>query len=72
MREDRDRPVGDVDALDLSLVEVVGDDGVASAGIGILADPARTEHLAIADLQQTPFEFVGHAVPLRWVWVLFK
>ena len=37
-----------------------GDDRVAGAEIGILADPARAQHSTIADFEQTTFQVVAH------------
>ena len=60
MRNKRQRAPGHIDSFDRSLVEVVGDYGVAGPVVGILADPAGTENAAVADFEETPFEVVCH------------
>jgi hypothetical protein len=57
----RDRSARHVDAVDRSLVEMPGDDGVAGAVVRILSDPARAQHAAVANLQQASFEVIRHA-----------
>jgi hypothetical protein len=44
-----------IHAVDSPRVYTPRDDGVAGAVIGILAYPARTEDLAIADLEQMAY-----------------
>ena len=63
VRDHCDRPAGHVDAIDRALVETPGDDRVAGAVVGILADPARAEHTAIADFEQASFEVIRHECP---------
>ena len=61
MRDDRDRSVGDVDTIDrAAFVEAPADDRIASAEVGVLADPARAQDTAVADFQQTAFEVITH------------
>ena len=50
----------DVDALDLALDDAIGQRAPAGAVVGILADPAGAEDVAIADLQQVAFEPISH------------
>ena len=54
-----ERQAAHVDAADRALVEVVGDDGLAGALIGILSDPARTQRVARADLEQRALQLVA-------------
>jgi len=66
-----------VDATDRAAVEVVGIEGVACPAVGVLADPAGTQHSAGACLEQRAFELVDdlgrvsgrtHGIPFRsWV-----
>src|SRR6185369_3123716 len=51
VRDHRDRPAGDVDAVDRPLVEMPRNDRVAGAEVRILADPARTQHATVADFE---------------------
>ena len=44
-------PAGDIDPIDRAPVEMIGQHRVAGAVVGILADPARAQHAAIADFQ---------------------
>src|SRR5215813_7742776 len=60
VRDHREGRSRHVDVVDLSLVEVPGDDGVAGAVVGIFADPARAEHATVADFEQTSFKVVCH------------
>jgi len=64
VRDQRNRMAGDVDAVDRALVEMPGNDGVAGAEVGILADPAWAQHATIADLEQSSFQMIGHGFPL--------
>jgi hypothetical protein len=41
----------DVHAVDLASVDVVGHDRVAGAVVGVLADSAGTQHVAVTHLQ---------------------
>src|SRR5690606_61376 len=63
MRDHRDGPAGDIDAVDRALVEVPGDDRVAGAEIRILANPARAQHAAVAHFEQASLEVIGHGIP---------
>jgi hypothetical protein len=56
-----EREAAHVDAADPSLVEVVGDDRLADAAVGVLADPARAQHVAGADLEQRALQLVALA-----------
>src|SRR5262249_4443949 len=70
-REDVARQLGDVDdvqpadidTVDLALVEVVADEGVAGAVVGVLADPAGAQHVARAGLEQRAGQAVDDAGP---------
>ena len=53
----------DIHALDLAFLDMPPEGPVAGAEIGILPDPARTEHLAGADFQETSFQFVRQIYP---------
>jgi len=53
---------GDVDAVDRTLVEMPGNNCVAGAEVGILADPAWAQHAAIADFEQPSFQMISHAL----------
>ena len=64
MRDQRNRVPRNVDTFNRALVEAPRDDRVASAEIGIFADPARTQHSAVAHFEQAPFEMVGHHASL--------
>ena len=50
----------DIDALDLALDDAIGERAAAGAVVGILADPAGAEDVAIADLQQIALEPISH------------
>ncbi len=54
---------GYVDVADLSLVEMPGDDRVTGPVVGILPDPARAQHAAVADFEQATCELIGHGSP---------
>src|ERR671917_1968691 len=68
----------DVHAVNGALVDVVGHYGVAGAVVGVLANPAGTQHVAVADLQYAPFQLIGHFACLLpptlpwWVIVLIR
>ena len=53
-------PAADVDAVDRALVDAPRDDRVAGAVVGILADPARAQDAAVADLEKTTFQVIAH------------
>jgi hypothetical protein len=59
VRDHRDRPAGDIDAVDGSGVEMVGQYRVASAVVGVIPDPARALEAAIAHFEQTPVEVIA-------------
>src|SRR4029453_9046916 len=58
-----DRAAGDVDTVDGAFVEVPSNDGVAGAVVGILANPARAQHPAVANFEKSAFEMVSHVYP---------
>ena len=60
MRGSGDRHAGHVDSIDRAFVHAPRHDGVAGAVVGVLADPAGTQDVAIADFQQTTFEVIAH------------
>ena len=51
---------GDIDAVDIPLVEMPGDDGVARTVIRVLADPAWAQDTTVANFEQPSFEMVCH------------
>ena len=57
---DGHRQAADVDAFDRALLDAPGDHGVAGLVVGVLADPARAQHVAGADLQQPSLDLVRH------------
>ena len=57
---DRHRQPADVDALDRALLDAPGDHRVAGLVVRVLADPARAQDVAGADLQQPAFDLVRH------------
>src|SRR5262249_14828218 len=59
------RQAGDRDLVDCAaLVEMVGERRLAGAVIRILADPARTQDVAIAHLEQASLEVIAHGFTL--------
>ncbi len=68
MHRQGDRPIRHVDALDGAAVDVPGERRVTGAAVGVLANPARTEHVAAAHFEQLALDFVGHRCPvLPWL-----
>src|SRR5262245_15806619 len=59
---DGDRQPADVDAFDRALLDTPGNRRVARLVVGVLADPARAEHVARADLEQPAFDVVRHGL----------
>jgi hypothetical protein len=55
------RPARDVKAVDHAALDVVRKHGVTSAIVGIFANPARAEHVAVTDFEKFAFELVCHA-----------
>src|SRR5438105_6362856 len=53
------RQTGYVHARDLAPVDVIGDHRVARPIVGIFADPAGAENVAVASLEQRTFQHVG-------------
>jgi hypothetical protein len=64
MRHDGDRPVCDIHVVNRPLIEMVSDDRVAGAVVGVFADPAWTQHAAVADLKQSSLQMIGRVSPL--------
>src|SRR2546427_6219598 len=50
--------------IDFPFFEMMRQRGIASPVIRVNTDPARTEHLTVADFEKTSFEFVGHIYSL--------
>src|SRR5262249_40792171 len=63
VRQNHQRPAGDVDAVRHSLVDVPREHAVAPPTVRILADPAGTERVARTDLQEPALELVRHRMP---------
>ncbi|KOS98691.1 hypothetical protein DM47_2749 [Burkholderia mallei] len=59
-RGERDRQPRHVHVVDHALVVVIGDRRPARAVVGVLADPARTKHLAIAYLEYASLQAIAH------------
>src|SRR5262249_5181948 len=57
-----DGAAGDIDTVDVSLVEMPGNDGVAGTVIRVFADPAGAQDTAIANFEQPSFEMICHGV----------
>ncbi len=70
MRSEPHSETGYIDTIDFTFFEMVRQRGVASPVIRINTNPARTEHITIADLQKTSFELVGHFsfLPSKFHW----
>ena len=49
-----------VDALDLAVLDLIGQRGLAGAIVGVLADPTGAEGVAVANLEQVALEPIGH------------
>src|SRR5271165_1728190 len=54
------RSPGDINSVDRSRIEMISENRVAGAVVGILPNPAWAQHPAIAYFEKTPFEVVGH------------
>src|SRR5215208_5576005 len=50
----------DVHTVYRAIIHVPRQDRIAGAVVRVLADPAGAQHVAVADLQQAPFQLIGH------------
>jgi hypothetical protein len=63
---DRKCQSGNVEPIDRAAVEMIGEGGLARSVVRLFADPARAKHIAVANLEDAPFQLIGHdLLPVR-------
>jgi hypothetical protein len=57
---DRECQPGNVEPVDRAAVEMIGKGRLTRSVVRLFADPARAKHIAVANLEDAPFQLVAH------------